>query len=168
MYSQFKWFAFPIAILLNVATVPAHSVAQAPRPDARMKAALDAGGFKYEVDSDGDFRISVSMGDGRKQIAFISSKTDKIQSLEITEIFSAAYAVEGVLPGDVSNKLLLASRTRTLGAWEVVKSGTKQLVVFSTKVQSNISPEDLKISILYTMVSADQMEKELTNGKDNF
>jgi hypothetical protein len=108
------------------------------------------------------------MGDGRKQIAFISSKTDKIQSLEITEIFSAAYAVEGVLPGDVSNKLLLASRTRTLGAWEVVKSGTKQLVVFSTKVQSNISPEDLKISILYTMVSADQMEKELTNGKDNF
>jgi hypothetical protein len=168
MYSQLKWFALPIAILLNMSTVPAYSVAQTPQPDARVKAALDAGGLKYEVDKDGDFKIVLDLGEGRTQVAFISSKTDKIQGLEIREIFSAAYIVEGALPGDVSNKLLLASRTRTIGAWEVMKTGNSQLVVFSTKIQSSISPVDLKTSIIYTMVSADKMEKELTNGKDTF
>ena len=45
--------------------------------DARVKAALDKLGWKYQVDQDGDYKLLMKVG-GRSQVVYILSKTETL------------------------------------------------------------------------------------------
>jgi hypothetical protein len=142
-------------------------VQAAGKADQRVKAALDKTGWKYEVDEDGDFKVGVTMKDGRTQLAYISSSTANIKGLEVRRITSPAYFSKGEFTATMANRLLKASMVNDFGAWQVGQSKGNSMAFFASKVDANMRPEDFNVALIVNLHSADQMEQELT-GKDEF
>ncbi len=138
-----------------------------PTPDPRVKTALDKLGLKYQVDKDGDFKIVMKTSESRTQLAWILSRTQKIGSLEIRRMFSAAYKSSGPISESIANQLLMDSSRRKLGAWQAIETKNTHIALFISKIAANGSKDDLLASLQITMATADEMEQTLTS-KDEF
>lgn len=66
--------------------------------DPRVKKALDKLGLKYNIDDDGDYKLTFGLGDERSQIVWIKSKTDEILGWEVRHIISICYASKTAPP----------------------------------------------------------------------
>ncbi|MDX2232485.1 MAG: hypothetical protein NW220_22835 [Leptolyngbyaceae cyanobacterium bins.349] len=135
--------------------------------DPRVKTVLDKLGLKYEVNQDGDFKVGMEMQNGRTQLAWINSQTEKLGNIEIREIISPGYRSNGAIPEKVANQLLADSAQKKLGAWQVMSNGTTHVAVFVAKIESNGNPAVMEAALRLVLYSADEMEKALT-GKDDF
>ncbi|MBO9715883.1 MAG: hypothetical protein J7507_03530 [Pseudoxanthomonas sp.] len=136
--------------------------------DPTVAVLLDRLGYKYEVDADGDYKMTMAVGDDkRSQLVFVRSPVETYGSLRIREIWSPAYAsAGGAFPGPVANRLLEASNELKLGAW--VKHGGHALMV--VKIDAGADAEALEQAITAAVTSADEMEKELAGDptRDEF
>lgn len=137
-------------------------------PDPRIKAALDAQEIKYELSKDGNYKVTLPVGSGRTQLVLINSAVSKLTNMEIREVTSVAYKGSGVFPPEMAVKLMKDSSNRTIGAWELLANDTTSLAVFNAKVPSDLPAKSLVETILRVAVVADTVEKDLTNGKDDF
>jgi hypothetical protein len=146
------------------------SPAAAGTPDTRVKAALTKAGLKYELTSDGDFKVTMKFEDGRTQVVLINSNTETLKdtNMEIREITAIAYKTSGNLPAEVANILMKDSQKRKIGAWEVIatSSGTSA-AIFDAKIAADASGDNLVKVLQLVAIRADVMEKELTS-KDDF
>ncbi|KAM3100099.1 hypothetical protein ACKFKF_12930 [Phormidesmis sp. 146-12] len=133
--------------------------------DARVKAALEKLGWKYEIDRDGDYKLVMDL-EGRSQVVFLMSDTNELGEMEIREVSSPGYVTNQPLSAEVANQLLADSARKKLGAWQVVKGDKSYVAVFSTKVNANSKPDELAAAVAVTVKSADAMEKSLTNKDD--
>ncbi len=153
--------------VISAQNAPAQT-GQTPKTDARVKVALDKAGLKYKVDEDGDFKLVMELPNGRSQLVLVRSSTQKINdNLEIREIIAPAYKSTGTLSTEIANQLLNDSARKKLGAWQTVKDDTSSVATFCSKVMANTDAESLVASIQATVLSADEMEKQLTS-KDDF
>lgn len=142
---------------------PDHSVSKAG--DSRIRAQLDALGYKYQVDKDGDFVLTFGLDKDRSQMAYVLSATQRYGKLEVREIWSPGYrGADSQLPGDIANRLLEDSQLSKMGGW-VKQDG---VAVFVVKIDAAASQQDLDDAIDYVVRAADQMEAELTPGQDEF
>jgi hypothetical protein len=132
--------------------------------DDRIRATLDKIGWRYEVDKDGDFKVTMKTEDDRTQVVWIPSQTQKLGNFEIASIASVGYVSREPLEGKVANQLLMENGGKKLGAWEVLKSQKSHVAIFSTKVDINSGPDELKMAIALTAFSADGIEKSLTQA----
>ncbi|MEH6420850.1 hypothetical protein, partial [Pseudomonas sp. CGJS7] len=133
--------------------------------DPRVRAQLDALGYKYELDKDGDFVLTFALDKDRSQMAYVLSGTQRYGKLEVREIWSPGYrGSDSQLPGDVANRLLEDSQLSKMGGW-VKQDG---VAVFVVKLDAGASQEDLDDAIDYVVRAADEMEAELTPGQDEF
>jgi hypothetical protein len=168
-----RWMSLTTAVTLfgMVAISTQTAIAQTkktPTSDARVKAALDKAGLKYEVDRDGDFKLVMELPNGRTQLVFVRSETQKLNdSYEIREIISPAFKSDGAFSGEVANRLLTDSARKKLGGWQTISDGKSSIAIFCSKVMANTNAESLIASIQATVLTADEMEKQLTN-KDDF
>lgn len=135
--------------------------------DPRVKAALEKLGLKYQIDSDGDFKVVMKVDDERTQVAWIMSKTQKLGNLEVRRVVSPAYKSTSPIPEAIANQLLIDSSRRKLGAWQAIEDKNTYLALFTTKIAADSSAKDLGTSLQVTLFTADAMEKTLT-GKDDF
>ena len=133
--------------------------------DAGIKAQLAELDYQYEVDEDNDFKLVFEVGEeGRSQIVYILSAVESYGAHKVREIWSPAYES----PGDdfaapIANRLLEASNSAKLGGW--VKQGRN--AVFVVKIAANASKEALDDAISAASGLADEMEAELSPGKDD-
>jgi hypothetical protein len=145
---------------------PAH----AGTADPRIKAVLEKAGMKYEITTDGDFKVFMRFDDTRTQLILINSSTERLNetNMEIREVYSVAYQANGSIPVEVANQLMKDSQKRKLGAWEIISmnNGTS-MAVFDAKINADISSENLEKVIRLVGIRADVMEKELTS-EDKF
>lgn len=135
--------------------------------DARVKAALDKAGLKYEITTDGDFKVLMKFDDTRTQVILINSSTEKIKetNMEIREVYSVAYQTNGNLPVEVANQLMKDSQKRKIGSWESISTNNgTSMAVFNAKVNADISGGNLEKVIRLVGIRADVMEKELTSA----
>jgi hypothetical protein len=138
------------------------------KADRRVKAALDELKLKYQIDSDGDFRLKLNVGSqGRSQVLVIRSATEKVGDLEVRDIESPAMISENDLTAAAANQLLADSGRKRLGAWQVLKGKKNNVVLFCSRISASTDPATLQQVLLLTAISADTMEKALT-GKDQF
>lgn len=139
--------------------------APAAAKDASVEKRLDAMGTKYEVDSDGDYKIVVSwQKEQRSQIVFVSGKTEEVNGLVIREIFApAAIVADHDIGGKQALALLEASGQTKLGSWEI-RGG---VVYFVAKVLDSASAKDLDAMLSVISETADDKEIELTDGADD-
>ncbi|MBE9013747.1 hypothetical protein IQ250_26520, partial [Pseudanabaenaceae cyanobacterium LEGE 13415] len=108
-----------------------------PTPDARVKAALDKAGLKYEIDRDGDFKLVMELPNGRTQLVFVRSETQKLNdNFEIREIISPAYKSNGELSKDIANRLLTDSARKKLGGWQTISDGNSSIAILCSKVMA--------------------------------
>jgi len=140
-------------------------LAQEPAADAGIKAQLAALDYQYEVDADNDFKLVFEVGEeGRSQIVYILSAVESYGAHKVREIWSPAYeSATGDFAAPIANRLLEASNSAKLGAW--VKQGRN--AVFVVKIAADASKEALDDAIGAASGLADEMEAELSPGKDD-
>lgn len=146
------------------AAEPASKPTAKPAPDKSVGSVLDSLKYHYEVDNDGDYRMTFDMDNDRTQLVFVRSPVETYGSFHIREIWSPAYkAPNGKFPADVAVRLLEDSNDSKMGGW--VKQG--DIAMFVVKIDANANADQLSDAIDAAIKSADGMEKELTS-KDDF
>jgi hypothetical protein len=141
-----------------------HAVGAATTPDPTVRRMLEAKGTPFDVDSDGDYKITVNFkSEGRTQLVFVRSVVKTYG--KVREIWSYGYQGDkDQLSALVANRLLEASNRVILGSW--VKQSKS--AVFVVKISAEASADELDSAIDAAATAADEMEKELTDGKDEF
>ncbi|GAB3093614.1 hypothetical protein GCM10027159_09480 [Lysobacter terrae] len=167
--------AFAIAMVLCLAASSVVNAAEPATPaksgkagDPAVKRLLDELKYKYDVDEEGDFRLTFGLDEkdeGRSQLVFVRSPVETYGSHRIREIWSPAYQASGdEFPVKVANRLLEATQESKLGAW--AKQG--RYAVFVVKLSADAKASELDDAVDAALRSADAMEQELTPGKDDF
>jgi hypothetical protein len=154
-------------ITLAVLAVALSLPAAAGTADPIVKRMLDAKGTKYTIDDDGDYKVVIEYSDDhdRTQLVYIRSAIETYQSHRVREIWSAAYkSPSDKFSSVIANRLLEASHEMKLGSW--VKQD--RFAVFVVKLPAEASADDLRSAVSYAAGMADEMEKELTDGGDDY
>lgn len=136
-------------------------------PDARVEKLLKEAELNYTIDEDGDFRLEFALDDDRSQLVWISSKTASYEVLEIRDVWSVAFRSKEPLSAELANKALRKNGEMILGAWQVKKWGEEYVLAYAAQVAANTDAASLESAAEAVVVSADELEKELT-GKDEF
>lgn len=164
---------FALTMLLFVSSSPAVNAAETvaaatAERDPVVAKLLDQLGYKYEVDSEGDYRLTFDMDedeDGRSQMVFVRSPVETYGSHKVREVWSPGYLSDGEeFPANVANRLLAATQDSKLGAW--AKQG--RYAVFVVKLPADAGADELDDAVEAALRSADEMEAELTPGEDEF
>ena len=154
------------AALLSPAVIAAEPVKPATEPDPGIKKQLEELGYEYEIDTDGDYQLTFAVDgkDKRSQLVFVRSPVQTFGEHKVREIWSSGYKSQAKdFPAEVANRLLVATNVSKLGAW----AKQDEYAVFVIKLRANASTRELDDAIDAAVRSADEMEAELTPGKDD-
>lgn len=144
---------------------PASPAAPAKPADAALGKQLDGLGIKYQVDEDGDYRMTFEVEDGRSQLVFARSPVETFGDSRIREIWSPAFRyATPELDQKIANRLLSHGATMIMGGW----TRQKTLAMFVVKVPADASPQQLRDALEAAALAADEIERELTPDKDEF
>jgi hypothetical protein len=151
--------------LALLAPAGAALAADAPAPDAKLAAAMEAADLQYDVDEDGDLKLVFELDNKRTQLALVRNKVESYGDQRIREVWAPGYkATTGKsFPADVANRLLVDSMDSKLGGW-AMQDG---IALFVIRIPADASPAVLRDAIEAAADTADKMEAELT-GKDDF
>jgi len=153
----------PCCTLLLALAVPGHAALAAdaaPTADPALGKQLAAMDIKYEVDGDGDYRMTFELEDGRSQLVFARSPVETYGSHRIREIWSPGLKYSTPeLDAKVANRLLEHSGEVIMGGWVRQKS----MAMFVVKIPEKATPQELRDAIEAAAACADRIEKELTN-----
>ena len=72
----------PLIISFFITSICFSQVGAKNSTDRRVKILLDEADLKYEVDGDGDFKLTNKLKDGRTHLIWILSQTSQLGSLE--------------------------------------------------------------------------------------
>lgn len=130
--------------------------------DPRVKTLLDELNWKYTTKDNGNTELVFKVDSNRTQAIYFGTRTHKLGDFEIRDIWSYVLEVDGDLPQEIANELLVHNETVKLGAWSIYKANGKSKVIFTVKVSANLSKaEQLKTAINALYQTADEMEKKL-------
>lgn len=133
--------------------------------DSSLKRRLDGIGQKYEIDKDGDFKITLSFTeDKRSQIVFVKGTPYDVSGVQVRNIFApVAKVAEDGVAGKAAD-LLKANNTLKIGAYEIEGS----ILMLSLKIPESATGEQLQKAIRLTAGVADNKEIELSGTRDTF
>jgi hypothetical protein len=154
-----------ICALLLTTTVPHVAGAAGREPDRNLQKLLDKAKLKYQSDEDGDFKLTIDLGNGRSQLVYVRSTAHQFGSLNLREVLSIGAAAEGSeFPPELVRKLLLANADTKLGGW----SQQGRYAVYVSKIPADADARQLADAIELTATVADRLERELSGDKDEF
>lgn len=156
---------FALALVL-LACLPA--LADPPPADPRVKAALARMNYPYKLNAGNDYELLFDLKGGRSQVVLVNSHTESYnQQLELREISSTAYKLQGPLSEAKANALLADNAQRKLGAWRTVSHDGATYVLYVVQLPANADAEMLALAIHAVMSTADKLEAQET-GKDDY
>ncbi|MBF2048670.1 MAG: hypothetical protein IGS54_15150 [Elainella sp. C42_A2020_010] len=133
--------------------------------DPRVGRALSQLEVRYEITSNGDYKVIFDLGNGRSQVGFITSRTFEFAESELRKVYSIGLRSFGPFNVNVANALLEYNEQLKIGAWGVVKDAQDNyLAILTAKVAANLSGQDLMSVIAAVLKSADEVERELGIG----
>jgi hypothetical protein len=129
--------------------------------DARLRAA----GINFEVDGDGDYKVTYSYSkEGRTQLVFVSGGTQQVAGFTVREVFSpAARLAKDGITGGKALELLAESRKNKLGSWEVAGD----VLYFVIKFPDDLDAGELEMMMDIAAETADDMELEISGDRDD-
>lgn len=164
--SPMRRISILFAALLSTAAIAAEPAKPANEPDPRVKKQLEELDYEYEIDTDGDYQLTFAVEgkDKRSQLVFVRSPVQTFGEHTVREIWSPGYkSKDKDFPAEVANRLLVATHASKLGAW----AKQDEYAVFVVKLRADASTKELDDAIDAAVRSADEMEAELTPGKDD-
>ena len=133
--------------------------------DSSVKRKLDSVSQKYEVDKDGDFKLSFSFKeDKRTQIVFIEGAASEMAGIAVRNVFAPVAMVDKDNIASKALDLLEASNGYKSGAYEIEGN----YVLFSMKVPDSADGKQLKRAAELVAIIADEKEKEISGKRDTF
>lgn len=152
-----------LLLLLALLAISVPGYCAEPSVDAGIRAQLDALKLTYTVDADGDFQVTFEVENNRTQLVFVRSVTEKYGSHSIREIWSPGYRfTSGQVSQEVANRLLRHSSGIIMGGWTL----QKEMAMFVVKVPTTAISDQLRDAMEAAALAADEIEAELTPGKD--
>jgi hypothetical protein len=152
-------------VVAMVAAAVMAAPAQGANPDSKLRKQLEQRKIRYETDADGTYRITYDLGNGRTQLAFVSSTINEYGSVKTREVRSIGYrAPADQFAAPVANRILEVNNQAKLGAF--VKQG--RFAVFTAPVPIDASAQQLADTIELCARLADELERELDADKDEF
>ncbi|MCR6687108.1 hypothetical protein [Pseudoxanthomonas sp.] len=132
--------------------------------DASVQTRLDSRGVKYEVDEDGDYKVTYNYkSEGRTQLVFVSGRTERVGGFIVREVFAPAGRLEqDGIGGDKALELLRESRQNKLGSWEVAGD----VLYYVIKLPDSVDATTLESAMDIVAETADDMEIELSGPRD--
>ena len=144
-----------------LASAPLHAAGQA---DQSVQRRLKAQSIKFEVDKDGDFKVTYNYKkEGRTQLVFVSGKTEIVGGVPVREVFAPA-AKADALDGEKALELLRSSRRAKLGSWEI----GGDYLYFVIKLPDTATAKQLEAALDVAAEVADDKDLELTGARDEF
>ena len=129
--------------------------------DASVKTRLDARGINYEVDGDGDYKVTYSYkSEGRTQLVFVSGGTESVGGFKVREVFAPA-AKDGI-NGAKAIELMGESRSNKIGSWEL----QGDVLYFVIKLPDSVDAAQLESAMDIAAQTADNMEIKLSGDED--
>ena len=155
----------PCLLLCSLGLVSALPAAAQGTGDASVKSRLDARGMKYDVDDDGDFKITYNYKkENRTQLVFVSGDTETVGGFKIREVFSPAARVEkDSINGKKALELLAESRANKLGGWEL----EGDVLYFVVKLPDSMDASQLESAMDIAAQTADDMELKISGDRDD-
>jgi hypothetical protein len=147
-----------------LAGLAAATAVPAAAEDASVERRLDSAGLKYEVDDDGDYKLTFNYTkEGRTQLVFVSGTTQEVSGLTIREVFAPAARIEkDGIGGKAALELLSASGQMKMGSWEI----RGDVLYFVIKVLDNATSSELSSMLDIAAETADDKEIELSGDRD--
>jgi len=154
-----------LSVLFLSAALAGSAAAETKAGDASVKKRLEARGIKYQVDGDGDFKVTYNYAkEGRTQLVFVSGGTEEVGGFKVREVFSPAARVEkDDIDGAKALELLSESRKNKLGSWELAGD----VLYFVVKLPDNLTAEQLEAAMDIVAETADDMELEISGDRDD-
>ena len=153
------------ALLALAVILPAPLLGAAREPDRALQKQLDKAKLKFQVDDDGDFKITIDLGNGRTQLVYVRSVTHDFGSLKVREVLSiGAASAEAELTADLSKRLMRENADTKLGAW----SAQGRYAIYVCKIAADAPARALADAIELTATVADRLERDLAADKDEF
>jgi hypothetical protein len=134
--------------------------------DNSVKRRLDSAGQKYEVDKDGDFKITYTFSeDKRSQIVFVSGAPyDVAGGLQVRNIFAPVAKVKDDNIAGKALSLLADNNGYKIGAYEV----EGDIVMLSLKIPDSATPAQLVKAVQIAAGVADEKEKSFSGARDTY
>ena len=148
-----------------LAGLAAATAVPAAAEDASVAKRLDSAGLKYEVDDDGDYKLTFNYSkEGRTQLVFVSGSTQEVSGLTIREVFAPAGRVEkDGIGGEAALELLANSGQLKMGSWEI----RGDVLYFVIKVLDSATATELSSLLDIAAETADDKEIELSGDRDD-
>ena len=149
---------FALPLLLAAVAPPARAA------DASVESRLAARGIKWEIDEDGDYKVTYSYKkEGRTQLVFVAGHVEELPGMKVRTVFAPAARVskDGV-DGAMALKLLHESNRQKLGDWEI----GGDILYFVIKLPDSADAATLEQAMDLVAETADNKELELTGAKD--
>jgi hypothetical protein len=135
--------------------------------DERVKRLLDKAELKYEVDSDGDFRLVNKFDNDRTHILFVNSNTENYLNMEIREVWAVGYIPpQGEIGGEIALDLLRENRKKKLGAWQIMRVGGKDVAAFVAQIAADTDEKTLMGVMHLVSKTADDLEARLLHNDE--
>ena len=164
---KFAWIS--LAAIITASAVAAAAYAQlGTSADARLRKVIEAVGWKYEVDSDGDYRMVFRFDDERTQLVYANGKTVELGNMEIREVWAPGFKVPADASAEMLLDLLRDNNRVKVGAWRVIKSGDDLVAVFTAQISADADKDTFQTVVQAVSSTADEKEKAVTGGKDDF
>ena len=151
-------------LVVLAAATPALADTQGSTPDPRVEKLLQDAALTYSIDEDGDFRLNYDLPDGRSQRVWVASRTSRLQTVEVRDVWSVSYRSVGQVSSELANQLLLDNAAQTLGGWQIQRSADEYLIVFSAQLAADTAVSTLVETIDAVLRVADGLERQLTGG----
>lgn len=148
---------------LAIAAALAPAVTQAE--DNSMKRKLDALAQKYDIDSDGDFKLTFRFSeDKRTQIVFVSGHVEEAKPIMIRQVFAPVANVKDDKIAGRALDLLRDNFGLKVGAFEI----QGDYLIYNLKLNDDATNAQLEKAISMTAAVADEKEKEISGARDTF
>ena len=133
--------------------------------DNSMKRKLDALGQKYDIDSDGDFKMTFRFSeDKRTQIVFVSGHVEGAKPMMVRQVFSPVAKVKDDNIAGRALDLLRDNFGLKIGAFEV----NGDYLIYNIKLNDDATGGQLEKAISLVAAVADEKEKEISGARDTF
>lgn len=140
--------------------------AQSPNP--KIKRILDQAQLKYQVDKDGDFKMTFGLENERSQLVYVMSGTEEFSGEPIVEIWSPAYK-GAEISQETLVQLAVDGQKRKIGGWQLTTGSETIYAVFKAKVPlAALTPEFMRAVCGGVASVADEMEQAVMHGSDDF
>lgn len=129
--------------------------------DARVAKALNQMKTEYEVEADGQYKITFGVGKDRSHTAYVVSETDTAYNLEMRGVYALAAISDKPFAAELISELL-QENMQSVTSWALLKVKDGFAIVNITHVPADADGKRLDAAIQSVLVSADALEQRLS------